>query len=948
MASTGAGLARKVAAWVPAALVVPAVMAAGIRVSLPEEKGEALRELHPVEVGTTWVYAVSDHGTPSGTRMRQVTGQAAVDVDLLDAVTVRSRYTDYPGAGVLDSTIYLGIEGASLNQYGVIANREHLAIDPPAPAYELPVEEGHSWSYDGTVGAAGLRYETTLEEIGDVEVGGRSFDDCAHFVTELQWKYQGEKAWGHDETLEEWTCPGFGPVRTTDVVAEQDLDLAEELVEFHGAAGDWFAGEPAEPTVTAHPGDTLGFDAQRTNAVDGEISDALAWSDGRSARFDFAPVADDEVMVLGERDGEVSAMDHATGEMRWRVRLSGPIVAPPTMAGDRVLVADAEKRLWALSLEDGSARWVRELGDMVTAAPLVAAGQVVVASDDGLVTALDLADGRTAWSVERPSSVRSAPALDGEHVVVADGAGEVTAYALDDGAEVWSRALDGGLLAGPAVSDGRVVVGDDSGVLYGLDAADGGLDWEERTIFYPSEQFAVGDGVLVSVGDGVRLEAYDVTDGDELWDTGIPKTEVAPVIVGDQVVTVDAGGELTVRDLADGSTVSSWRVPLPEPGASATVESDLGLVAGALVVDAELTAEAHNASLYAYPVSSAGARPGVAFDTEVRTVPGTAAGGSVLVGDTLFTPGFDQALYRSTGLRRTEKLFTSGGLLPGVATDGDLVLTQDGTEVLAYPAGGGEPRWRYESGEPYPGMVPAVGGDTVFVPQHGQGLAAVSLADGAERWATKVDLAMGSAPPLPLPGGDVVYGGGALARFDGETGRQRWSILDGVLFSNAAYDDGLVFADVVRNLSPSGLTAIDAGTGEQVWFHENANTQIIVGPEAAEGVVVHPDSQGLVRAYDGRTGKKLWQVQLSTPVAGHPVILDGVVYLSEVGRKEDIFQREYRISAHDLHTGRFLGSYQPPGTAFATFPSVAGSGGAILAPASGRLGSIVMILRPRP
>ncbi len=947
--STSAGL-RKVAAWLPAVLVVPAAMAGAVYVSRPVETSQELRELVPIDVGTTWVYAVFDHGEPSGTRTRQVTGQAGVNVDVLDAVTIRSSYTDSPtSGGPYSDLLYLGLEGDSLDQHAVFVGNEHLAIDPPAPAYQLPLEEGASWSWKGKVGVAGLQYESELESFEDVEVGGRTFEACAHFVTVLRWRFASEKKFGPEEYQEEWTCPGFGPVKSTQSDPANNAETSEELVEFHGTSGNWYAEAPADVTGDPHQGDSLGIDPGRANFIDGRLDPALAWSDARSARFDFPPVANDEVMVLVERDGEVSAMDVATGEMRWRVRLAGPIVAAPSIAGDRVLVADSKKNLWALSLTDGSATWVRELGDMVTDSVAVVGGTVVVATDDRRLTALDLTDGSTTWQVERATSIRTAPAVNDEEVIVADRGGEVTAYAVADGAVEWSRTLEGGLLAGPTIAEGHVLVGDDGGIIYALGADDGELEWEESTIFYPSEQFAAGNGTLVSIGDGERVEAYDLDTGDELWSDGVDNTYAAPTIVGDQVLIVDDRGDVAVRGLRSGSTEASWRLPLPNRDAEADVEVDPGLVAGALVLVSALTAEGHSNTLFAYPVSEEGARSGVTFETEVRMTPGSSNGVSVLAGDVLFTPGFDQALHRSTGVRQTEKVFTSDGFLPGVTLAGpDVVISQKNNLVLALTADGGEPLWSYESADAYPGLIPAVSEDTVFVPQYGVGIAALSLADGREKWATAVDFPIGTTPPLPLPGGDVVYGGGALARFDGATGEQLWSVLDGVLFNNAAYDDGMVFADVVRNLTPSGLTAIDAATGETVWFHENVNTQLVVGPEAADGVVVYVDSQGLVTAFETATGEELWRLQLSTGVAGHPVIIDGRVYISETGREEDIFQREYRVSAHDLQTGQFLGSFQPPGQAFSIQPTIGGNAGTILAPASGRLGAVVMILRPQP
>ena len=943
--STSDGLWR-VAAWFPAVLVVPAVMVGAVQLSAPDKNFVELRDLIQIDVGTTWVYQVYDHGQPSGTRTRQVTGPSLTAVDTLDSVIVSSHYTDYPGSGPRSDLLYVGVKDGALDQQGFYGQGQHLAIDPPAPAYKLPFEAGASWSHKGTVGANKLRYKTEIEAIEDVEVGGRTFTDCVHFVTVLQWQFSGQKKFGPEEVSEEWTCPGFGPVKLIDISEADGTEVTEELTEFHGATGNWYAEAPDAATGESHLGDTLGFDNQRSNYVDGELGDQLAWSDGRSGRFDHPPVANDEVMVVAERDGEISAMGIASGEIRWRVRLAGPIVAAPTLAGDRVLVSDSRKRLWALSLVDGSTRWVRAFDDVISDAPAVANGVVVVPSEDRLVTALDLSDGSTSWQVKRSSRVTTAPAVDGDQVVVADLAGEVSALALEDGSERWTRSLEGGLLAGPTVADGHVVVGDDSGVIYALSTDDGTVDWEERTVFYPSEQFAVGNGAVVSVGDDEHLEAYDLDDGDERWSTGIPGA-AAPVIVGDQAVTVEDGPRVVVRDLADGQPVASWPLPLPTEDATAFVESAPGLVAGSLVFNANITADGHNSTLYAYPVSPEGERAGVSFATETRSTPGSSGGVSVLAGGALFTPGFDQALYRSTGREHSDKLFTSAGLLPGVAAAGDLVLSQNGTDVVAIPATGGDPLWSFASTDSFPGMTPAASDDTAFVPQYGVGLAAVSLADGKQKWATPQDLAVGTTPPLPLPDGDVVYGGGALGRFDGDTGEQEWSVIDGVLFANAAYADGLVFADVVANLSPGGLTALDATTGERVWFHETVNHPLIVGPEAADGVVVFADSLGLVTALEAVSGQELWTLQLPTGIGGHPLILDGRVYLTEHGRQNDLYQRDYRVSVHDLRTGQFLGSFQPPGTTLAQSPVVGAGDGAVLAPAYGADGPMVMILRPQ-
>src|SRR5262245_47272723 len=178
------GAVRRLAAWLPAVVTVPVVLAAGVWVTAPEKDEEAAaRAVMPLDVGNTWVYAVSDHGTPSGTRTRQVTSQAPVDLDTLTGVALTSHYTDYPGVGETSNLIYLVPKDGELLQYGVVSGTRTSRLDPPAPLYRYPPHEGDAWTYRGTVGTVDVTLDVELLGIEDVDIGGRTFPDCAHYRT---------------------------------------------------------------------------------------------------------------------------------------------------------------------------------------------------------------------------------------------------------------------------------------------------------------------------------------------------------------------------------------------------------------------------------------------------------------------------------------------------------------------------------------------------------------------------------------------------------------------------------------------------------------------------------------------------------------------------------------------------------------------------------------------
>jgi outer membrane protein assembly factor BamB len=948
---------RSVLAWLPAVLVVPAAMAASVQLTGSDDDTNPLLELQSFDLGTTWVYEVRDHDRPAGTHTKQVTSKAGVDFDRLDGVAVTNRYTDYPGRGAYTNVAYLSADDDTMYQEGQRQDGDLLKLEPAAPTYELPLDEGESWSYQGTFGTAKMSFDSTIEDIGPVEVGGRRFTDCLHVVTEFRFTF--ESGPGDPETVEEWTCPTFGTVRSVDTIPAQDVELTEELVAFHGVDEDWTAEDARTPagSVTAdpEPGDTVGFDAARTRSVPGgSLQPSLAWADLRSADIAYPPVSDGDAMVLVEEDGLVTGMDVASGQMRWRQQVTRPPVAPVALASGLALVADGRKDLWALGTDDGSARWVHAFDDVVSTSPVVVGNEVVVVTDDGVVTALDLADGHAVWERDLGVRVRSAPALAGDVVLVADISGTVTALDTETGGTRWSHALEGALTAGPAGSDGLALVADDVNVVYALDTSDGSVRWQTRTNRDTAGDFALTDDAALLVDGGQYLESFDLADGRRSWSRRIDTTAQSPVVVGDEVLTVSDDGRVALRDLEDGRETRSWPLPRPHAGSAPSVDVPLGLVDGDVVVGAALSGDGVTTGLFAYPTAAPepGAVGGTSFAVDTRLVPSPPSAPPSLVGDTLLVPSGDGTLYRSTGRSDFDEVVTSKALLPSVSTDGDLVVVHVGDEVRGYPLAGGDQRWRFPAAEPFFSSVPTIAGDRVFVPERGLGLAAVST-DGAPLWFTPLDNALGTGSPLPLPGGDVFWGAGGAARFDGGTGDQVWAVPDTQTYADAAYDDGAVFAEVVRNTHTSGLAAIDAETGRIRWLHESASTAIFVGPAAADGVVVHGDSVGLVVALDERTGEELWHLQLSTPLAGPPAIVDGRVYLTEQGRTEDLFQRDYRLSAHDLRTGRFLGAYQPPSSTLSGSPSVTASpDGRLVLPVGGSVEngnglSPLLVLEPR-
>ena len=66
--------------------------------------------------------------------------------------------------------------------------------------------------------------------------------------------------------------------------------------------------------------------------------------------------------------------------------------------------------------------------------------------------------------------------------------------------------------------------------------------------------------------------------------------------------------------------------------------------------------------------------------------------------------------------------------------------------------------------------------------------------------------------------------------------------------------------------------------------------------------------------YDIRTRRALWSTQLLAPPSGPLVAVGDRVAVLQQGRLEDLDQRDYELQVLDIRTGRWVGSFEPPGT----------------------------------
>jgi outer membrane protein assembly factor BamB len=226
------------------------------------------------------------------------------------------------------------------------------------------------------------------------------------------------------------------------------------------------------------------------------------------------PVVHGDLLVFSNDSDRVFAIERETGKWRWQYERETPDEftvrghGGVTIAGEVVYAGFADGNVVALNAATGDVLWVRSLaGDKtqfidVDTTPVVSDGVLFAASASGGVYALDISNGTEKWRA--PISGASDITLDDGHLYVA--AAETGLYALDRAGHVlWRQGLaKAGDPARPVIDRNYLLLSTATAGLFVVDKRTGQLfeSWNPGDGI-TSEPTIVGDRLYVLSNGGV-------------------------------------------------------------------------------------------------------------------------------------------------------------------------------------------------------------------------------------------------------------------------------------------------------------------------------------------------------------------------------------------------------------------------------------------------------------
>ncbi|RIQ31190.1 PEGA domain-containing protein [Jiangella rhizosphaerae] len=382
-------------------------------------------------------------------------------------------------------------------------------------------------------------------------------------------------------------------------LAAYDASSGERLWSFQ--TGDALRGTPAVAGDLVVTGGGLDGGLVALDAATG----AQRWSvptPGRLTVYTAPSVVDGVVYAATgptqDREDTVFALDAATGKQLWATDVGTSVFAGPAVAEGLAIVGNADDgELIALDAATGAVRWTltRENDYFIGGASIVD-GTVFVPTTDGdgggSLLAVDAATGTLRWEAATHGDGQgSTPAVYGDLVIAGShGLGLVVAYDRETGDRVWQYAVSGAVSASVMVTDDGFVVGGSQldNRLWALDAATGTPVWEAPAGGNVTTAPAYAGGLLVSADVRGNVFAFHPTGTIGGTVTGPGGPVAATVRIEETGAEITADADTGAFELTQ--PPGTYTVTIAHYGLSTHTEV-VDLSAGAAVtVDAELTA----------------------------------------------------------------------------------------------------------------------------------------------------------------------------------------------------------------------------------------------------------------------------------------------------------------------------------------------------------------------
>jgi outer membrane protein assembly factor BamB len=308
-----------------------------------------------------------------------------------------------------------------------------------------------------------------------------------------------------------------------------------------------------------------------------QLKVANAWSVdvGDSEQGSFSPVLLDSTVYAASEEGQLFAIDKATGKIKWKVKLGAKLKAGVAATLDTIAVIDVNNNLVAFDA-NGKQKWQTSVGTDVSSVPVGAAGTILVRGIDFSVIAYSASNGAQRWKYARqlpPLTLRVNSPVDVNNARVYAGfpGGRLVALDLSGGAVVWEGSLAtpsgtteieriSDITGAPVYNFREVCAAAFQGKLGCLDSVSARPIWSAD--FSAPSGASVDDRYMIAPNELGDLFAFSRSGGKQVWkiENFQRRQPTTPTVIGRAVAVGDYEGYVHFIDRDTGKTIARTKV----------------------------------------------------------------------------------------------------------------------------------------------------------------------------------------------------------------------------------------------------------------------------------------------------------------------------------------------------------------------------------------------------
>lgn len=266
------------------------------------------------------------------------------------------------------------------------------------------------------------------------------------------------------------------------------------------------------------------------------------------------------VVIIGDREGVIYALNLADGSKRWEVKTKSSFLAAAAVREGRVYLGDMDGKMHVLDAATGQPLWSKELESEIDGGANFYQNLVLVGCQNATLYALNAATGEVAWKFAIDDQIRCSPTIAGNRCFLAGCDSKLHCIDLDHGKSVAKVPLQSPTGVTPSVRDDRVFVGTQGGVFFAIDWRKAEVAWsfaaEDSSVPYDGSPAVQGE--IVVTPQGKQMHGLQAQTGKLLWSISVRgKIESSPVIAGQRVLFGSHDGRLYTLDLATGKEIDA-------------------------------------------------------------------------------------------------------------------------------------------------------------------------------------------------------------------------------------------------------------------------------------------------------------------------------------------------------------------------------------------------------